>query len=57
VAPKGANPAKIFRTIVTFADLYRDSPGVITSTEPSFVVLVDDGELYRLFNHPSLFKA
>jgi hypothetical protein len=32
------------KTIVTFADLYRESPGVVTSTEPSFVVLIDDCE-------------
>jgi hypothetical protein len=41
--------AERFTTIVTFADLYRESPGVITSTEPSFVVLIDDGESNRMF--------
>jgi hypothetical protein len=43
------------RTIVTFADLYRESPGVVTSTESSFVVLLDDCELRWLFHLFSLF--
>jgi hypothetical protein len=30
------------RTIVTFADLYRDTPGVVASSESSFVVLIDE---------------
>jgi hypothetical protein len=45
VAPKEHDASSMrARTIVTFADLYRESPGVVTSTESSFVVLIDEGK-------------
>jgi hypothetical protein len=45
LAPKkNATSAQNARTIVTFANLSRESPGVVISTEPSFVVLIDDSK-------------
>jgi hypothetical protein len=46
LAPKENDTTPVSRTIVTFADLFRESPAIITSTEPSFVVLIDDCKLF-----------
>ncbi len=42
------------KTSVTFVGLNRDSPGVVSSTEPSFVVLVNNGKLVWVNFYPLL---